>query len=254
MFQVLEIPIINLKIQMFILLNILSAIVFGHIIARRSNKMSVACLCTMCYVGAYTVGAYLLSKIYEHGFNLYSIDYTMNWPIYKTFMGGTLLFVVALLLTSWIFRFKCDYLDDVCIAWSFSQSISSLACFCDGCCQGIITSSILGLPDPSAVFFSIKRVPLALIESALLVSSGCFLLFLASKKLFKCWFITILGSFYCTVYPLLDIFRAKGQSYFLGGPLSLAQIISIAIAVFCDVLLVLKFIHASSMDKQRRFE
>lgn len=126
--------------------------------------------------------------------------------------------------------------DCVAPGLALAQGLGRIGCFLAGCCWGIPTRLPLGVIFTSEEAHRMTGVPLhiplhptQLYESALVLVSIPFLLWLRKRRSFTGEVVLAYVLYYAIARFLLEFFRADPRGYYLNGLLSTSQLISLLV-------------------------
>jgi len=131
------------------------------------------------------------------------------------------------------------FLDAWAIAFSAAHVFEKAGCLGAGCCFGRPTTSALGVGLHSARDDLTRFQPLPLYEGSLHLLTALALAWLYAKGRCKGQLVMILGVVYGLWRSALEVMRAGPSSPFLGGPLSISQVLCVATIAFAATYLLL---------------
>ncbi len=167
--------------------------------------------------------------------------YSGNWQQVLgrggVFYGGFLLAIAASALYCWRARLPGWQVAD-CVApgLALAQGIGRIGCFLAGCCWGTPAHWPLAVTFTSQVAHDVTGVPLylplhptQLYESALVLISISFLLWLRKHRLFPGEVMLVYAIYYAVIRFFLEFFRGDPRGYYFHGLLSTSQLIGLLI-------------------------
>jgi len=135
--------------------------------------------------------------------------------------------------------------DCVAPGLALAQGLGRVGCFLAGCCWGTPTQLRLGVTFTSDLAHSIAGVPLhlrlhptQLYESALVLLSIPFLMWLRKRKSFQGEAILAYVLYYAVARFFLEFFRGDPRGYYFNDLLSTSQLISLLIIPAVTIFMV----------------
>lgn len=163
-------------------------------------------------------------------------------PWTSGYFGGPLLFLAWTGGYVLIHRISAyPFLDAFAIAFSLSRAVSKLGCFAAGCCAGRPTDSVLGIAF-TALGDPIRRHPTQLYEAAFHLLTALVLGWFYARGWLRGRLVMLLGASYGAGRWLVEPLRDSHPARFLDGPLTVKQLASLLIVVFCVTYLGLDWL------------
>lgn len=154
------------------------------------------------------------------------------------FYGTPLILLVVTLLYFLAARLRAyPFLDAWAIAFSASHVFEKTACFAAGCCFGRPTDSAWGIAIEAARGDKTRYQPLPLLEALFHLATALILYGLYRQGLYRGRLVLVLGLAYGSWRSGIELLRSERVGAFLGGPLSITQVLCLMAMSFSAVYL-----------------